>query len=216
MRLIIRNVMKIIILKCMGMIKFCFLSLIVFFISCKSIPSHNGITAEIINKSIKEGDTIFVTLKNNTKINYFLPIDYKYKGHPPIFISSKESKSFYPEFYIYDSKKIPVNKICEMNTSHSEINQNVFFFSDSEYTLLPSNSEIKLKFKFSKKVNYSDNFSCEYIYNGSIFEIGFNYEIDKEVVKSFLNIEEIKDESNINYKCYNGKIKSNLIKLIIY
>jgi hypothetical protein len=175
------------------MIKFCFLTFIVFFISCKSIPSHNGITAEIINRYIKEDDTIFVILRNNTKINYFLPIDYKYKGHPPIFISPKESKNFYPEFYIYDSKKIPLNKICEMYTSHREINKDVFFFSDKDYTLLPSNSKIIIKFKFNKN----------------------NYEVDKEVVKSFLNVEEIKDTTNTNYKCYNGTIKSNVIRLIV-
>jgi hypothetical protein len=197
------------------MIKFCFLTFIVFFISCKSIPSHNGITAEIINRYIKEDDTIFVILRNNTKINYFLPIDYKYKGHPPIFISPKESKNFYPEFYIYDSKKIPLNKICEMYTSHREINKDVFFFSDKDYTLLPSNSKIIIKFKFNKKNYYNDKFSCEYIYNDSILKIGFNYEVDKEVVKSFLNVEEIKDTTNTNYKCYNGTIKSNVIRLIV-
>jgi hypothetical protein len=183
------------------------------FISCNSnmvYKPKSYLAFNIQNNQVKFGDTLIIEVHNLSTIDYFLPIDFLNRGSNRYLYTS--SLNYFPRFI---TKGIIYKNVLRIIGIENR-QDNYYFKSIDSFFLIKSKETKILKIPFAREYNLLDGEIVTYDLNKKgIYNLNLVYTINSEDVLKYLKKDSIQQLNELGYICYDGKITSNTIKLII-
>ncbi|WP_296685643.1 hypothetical protein [Flavobacterium sp.] len=218
-------------------------NLITIFFLINGIDKNPNMEIKILNSNLKNGDTILIEFKNNTKYNYCFLIDANYYNRDVYFNRNKFQN---PKVVLYDDSNRSFGVIWEIKDSgfHNDtiyFNKNNFLSKRSDTLIV---NEFNLYSKLYKKGRFNNTLTFYKVRAGKSFKlkIPFHlvveylkdnvhsyYEIDKSkkykgrieyfikqnYINKYVSKHKIDSIENQGYKIFTGSLKSNKVPLLL-
>ncbi|WP_413512774.1 hypothetical protein [Myroides odoratus] len=186
------------------------------------VYAQDKIIAEILNTTVKDGDTLKIRVSNQTNQAIFLPWEVSVLSYKMLMEDFFRTSVFIPKISLKD---IDTNELVPFSGEGTSMSGG--FVSFDEWTTLLDNrkvedfillksgeeKEITIPFKLCWSTD-ADNFYM-YSISQNNYNLILTYHLDQELMKKFINTEVLQQLKKKGYVPFFEKIESNQIPLII-
>lgn len=186
------------------------------------VYAQDKIIAEILNTTVKDGDTLKIRVSNQTDQSIFLPWEVSVLSYQMLMEDFYRTSVFVPKISLKDidtNESVPFSgEGTSMSGGFSSFDEWITLLDNrkgEDFILLKSGEEkeITIPFKLCWFTD-ADNF---YMYNISQnnYNLILTYHLDQELMKKFINTEVLQQLKKKGYVPFLEKIESNQTPIIV-